>query len=410
MLVSLLKLIQGYLKIRITGYSPERFLNLCKSKNISTWGLEATRNGYEMYIKVSGFRKIKPILRKTKTKVEILERFGLPFFFHKYRKRKLFFTGIIASMLLVYVMTFFIWNIDLQGNRAITDDVFMEYLESQHISHGMAKHKVDCEQIAKDIRKNFDDIIWVSVSLQGTRLFIHVKENTDTFEKQVESNEPSDIIADKSGVVMSIITRNGTPKVTVGDEVEAGDVLVSGTIEVLNDAKEVAGYRYVKSDADIVLQTIMEYDEYISKQYMQKIYTKKERTLFFVSIGTYTVELGLKKNSYKLWEQQSEEMQIKIEENFYLPVSIGKKIIMEYELKTMEYSNAELEKLLNEKFDCFCNKLESNKAIILDKKLEITHDKEGAKGSASLTLHETVGIQREIVDFLQVPMLEYNGL
>ena len=114
MLISLLRYIQGYLKIRVTGYSPERFLNLCKNKKIDVWGLEAGHNAYDMYIKVNGFRKLKPILRKTQTKVSILERYGLPFVFHHYRKRKLFFIGIFSCLIIIYSMTFFIWNIDLQ--------------------------------------------------------------------------------------------------------------------------------------------------------------------------------------------------------------------------------------------------------------------------------------------------------
>lgn len=410
MLVSLFRYIQGYLKIRITGYSPERFLNLCKNKNLSVWGLEATQNAYEMYIKVSGFRKIKPILKKTKTKVVVLERFGPPFYLHRYRKRKLFFMGSVLCLFLIYIMTFFVWNIDLQGNQTITDDVLMEFLETKNITHGMSKYKVDCEQIAKDIRLNFNDIIWVSASLEGTKLFINVRENTDTFEEQTISEEPSDIIADKSGVVVSMITRNGTPKVAVGDAVEVGDILVSGTIEVLNDAKEVAKYHYVTSDADIVLETTVQYDEYISKKYEQKVYTDKERKIFCIKVGKYTVDLGLKKNSYKKWDCQTAETQMKVGENFYLPIFVGEKVIQEYKLKTMEYSAEELENLLNEKFNRICKELEEKNAIILDKKFQITHDEAGAKASATLTLHETTGIQRKIVDFLQVPMLEYNGL
>ena len=76
--------VQGYLKIRASGYSAERFLNLCKNKNIKIWGVKPTKQGYEMYITISDFRKLKPIMRKTKTKVMIEERIGLPFFFYNY--------------------------------------------------------------------------------------------------------------------------------------------------------------------------------------------------------------------------------------------------------------------------------------------------------------------------------------
>ena len=93
MLNTIIRYIQGYLLIQVTGYSPERFLNLCSRKQIYLWGLEPKENSYEMFITIRGFRKLKPILKKTRTKVTILNRLGLPLFFHKYRKRKVFFSG-----------------------------------------------------------------------------------------------------------------------------------------------------------------------------------------------------------------------------------------------------------------------------------------------------------------------------
>lgn len=399
MLITLLRYIQGYLKIRITGYSPERFLNLCKNKKISVWGLESRHNAYDMYIKVAGFRKLKPILRKTQTKVSILERFGLPFFFHKYRKRKLFFIGIFSCLLIIYSMTFFIWNIDLEGNQTITDDVLIEYLESEKIYHGMAKRKVDCEQIVKDIRKTFDEIIWVSASMEGTRLFIHVKENADTFVESEEEAVPSDIIADKAGTVVEIITRNGVPQVSVGSTVAQGDLLVSGTVDVLNDAKEVISQNYVVADADITLQTVVPYEDHIEKKYTQKVYTNKKRSLAYLKLGKHTLRLGYQKNKFENKDQHTEEKQLQIGENFYLPIYFGTKKIYEYELETLEYTKEELETLLKKNFERYCEELEEKDVVILDKNFQITHDEKGAIGTATLTLLETAGISRKIVDF-----------
>ncbi len=399
MLISLLRYIQGYLKIRVTGYSPERFLNLCKNKKINVWGLEAGHNAYDMYIKVSGFRKLKPILRKTQTKVSILERYGLPFFFHHYRKRKLFFTGIFTCLIIIYSMTFFIWNIDLEGNQTITDDVLIEYLESEHIFHGMSKRDVNCEQIVKDIRKTFDEIIWVSASLDGTRLFIHVKENADTFIRDNEEQLPSDIIADKAGTVVEMITRNGVPQVVVGSVISQGDLLVSGTVDVLNDAKEVVSHTYVSADADITLQTMVTYEDYIEKVYEQKKYTDKKRTLSYLKFGKRKLQFGLKKNKFKNKDQKVEESQFRIGENFYLPIYAGHKKIYEYELESLEYTKEEMETLLKKNFDRYCEELEESDSKILDKKFEITHEEKGAKGTATLTLLESAGICRKIVDF-----------
>lgn len=91
MLTRILRYVKGYVRIRITGYSPERFLNLCKYKKIPVWGLLPGRNFYDMNITIAGMKKLKPILRKTGTNLRIIEKIGLPFFLFRHRKRKIFF-------------------------------------------------------------------------------------------------------------------------------------------------------------------------------------------------------------------------------------------------------------------------------------------------------------------------------
>ena len=107
---------------------------------------------------------------------------------------------------------------------------------------------------------------------------IQVKENSDTITMPAtEMEKPSDIVADKDGVVTEIITRKGVPLVHAGDEVKKGDLLVSGRVEVLNDSKEVIGYQYQTADADIFVQTVCSYEETMERAYEKKIYTEKER-------------------------------------------------------------------------------------------------------------------------------------
>lgn len=399
MLIRLLRFLQGYLKIRITGYSPERFLNLCKNKKISVWGLESGYNYYDMYIKIRGFRKLKPILRKTQTKVTILERFGLPFFFYQYRKRNLFFAGIFLCMIIVYAMTFFIWNIELEGNQTITDHVLMEYLTEKKIYHGMPKRGLECEQIVKDIRKDFPEIIWVSVSQSGTILQIHVKEKEDTFMEDDEKDVPCDIIADKEGIITQIITRSGTPLVHIGDTVQIGDILVSGSVEVLNDAKEVESVTLVTADSDIIIQTVVEYEEVIPKKYVQKHYTGKKRKLKKFRFRNLDIEIGVEKNKFQYSEEKIWVEKFKVKENFYLPIYYGTKTILEYEPNILEYSKDELETLLTTHFVQYCKEMEEKKIVILDKNYEINHQDKKSKMKATLTVLESVGIRRKIVDF-----------
>ncbi len=399
MFISFFRYMKGYLKIRVTGYSPERFLNLCKNKNLDIWGLEAVHNAYEMYININGFRKLKPILRKTKTRVTIEERIGLPFFFYKYRKRTAFFIGSLFCILMIFSCTFFVWRIDVQGNQAITDEVLLEFLETKEIKHGMVKQKINCEQIAKDIRKQFDEIIWVTVSLEGTNLLVHIKENTDTFKEEEEIMTACDIISDKTGIITDIIVRSGVPKVQVGSEVKKGDLLVSGQLEVLNDAKEVVATHTVIADADITIETVEQFKEHISKTYQEKIYTKKSKTIPYLKLKEHMICFDFFETSYKKYDIKTKEKQLKMGDSFYFPVRFGKKVLKEYKLKTKEYTKEEMEKLLNEKIEKYFQKIEQKNSIILEKEWIIEHDQTGATANVRLQLREECGVRRKIVDF-----------
>ena len=107
---------KGYVKVRVEGYSPERFLNMCSFHGIYIWGLSPVGNAYEMYMTVSGFKKLRPLARKTHTKIFVTRKYGLPFFLIRYQKRRLFFVGAILCMVLLKVYAFFMWDVHFEGN------------------------------------------------------------------------------------------------------------------------------------------------------------------------------------------------------------------------------------------------------------------------------------------------------
>ena len=117
MIRSFIRWLKGYVKLRIEGYSPERFLNLCSFHQIYIWGLAPVGNGYEMYMSVSDFRKLRPFVRKTHTRVVLYRRCGFPFFLARHRKRKLFFVGLFLCAALIKGYSLFTRDIHFEGNE-----------------------------------------------------------------------------------------------------------------------------------------------------------------------------------------------------------------------------------------------------------------------------------------------------
>ncbi len=391
MIRSFLRWLRGYVKIRVEGYSPERFLNLCCFHHILIWELSPAGNAYEMYMSLSGFRKIRPFARKTRTRAVIIEKCGFPFFVKHYRRRKLLFAGIFFCIILLKAYSLFIWDIHFEGNEKWTDETLIEFLASNDITPFMLKSRVDCSGIVKDIRKEYNDIVWVSASVDGSRLKIQIKENEDTFtEETAEDDTPVDLIAGSNGVITGIVTRAGVPQVHVGDEVKAGDLLVSGRIDVLDDSGEVTGYQYQHSDADIYADTEMEYNDSMPLTYQEKIYDGKKRYRFYVNISGWELSAGTVKNRYPHADLTAWERQIKLGENFYLPLSYGYETAESYSFQKKKYTEEEIRQELTGRFEQFCRNLEEKGIQIRENSVKIHMDAASARASGILYLNQKI--------------------
>ena len=393
MIRSFVRWLRGYVRLCVAGYSPERFLNMCCFHQLFIWGLEPTGKGYGMYMSISDFRKLKPLVRKTHTKVTLEGRYGFPFFLARYRKRKLFFAGLFLCAVLLRGYSLFIWDILFKGNVRYPDTTLAEFLESEGVAPAMLRSRVDCPGIVKAIRKEYNDIVWVSASIDGSRLKIQVKENEDTFPEEETSageEKPVDLIASADGVITEIVTRSGVPQVHVGDAVKKGDILVLGRVEVVNDSQEVIGYQYHSSDADVFADTQIEYTDTLDLTYQEKVYDGKKKYQPFLRLADWTVSVGSIRNKYEHSERVSEETQVRLGENFYLPFSYGMRSVKSYSLVERKYTEEEARQLLSLDFKRFCEDLEEKGVQIRENDVKIHLYENSATASGTLFLNERI--------------------
>jgi similar to stage IV sporulation protein len=283
MFLSIWNYLRGYVTIEVSGFSVERFMNLASHKGIYLWDIKKYKSKIQMKVSIKGFKLLKNCASKTKCKIKIVEKRGCPFFIHKYRKRKVMASGVLIFFGLLYFLSSFIWLIEVKGNERIDSQDLMKALNDYGLKIGILKMKVDIDEVEGFLRDSFPDIAWTAVEIKGTKLTI---ELTETVEKPliVDRSTPCNLIAQKTGLIVSITTRSGTPKVKANDVVKKGDLLVSGEI-ILKEDEEGVEKKYVHADADIIAKTRYEltYDQdlyYIEKQYTNNI--KKQYAIKFL--------------------------------------------------------------------------------------------------------------------------------
>lgn len=340
-----------------------------------------------MCITVSGFRRLKGIVKKTGTKVAIQKRCGLPFFVPKMKRRKIFLLGLIGSLAFWMWMSTFIWAVDIEGNYSISDDIFMDFLKQNDVYVGMKRVEVNITELEKKIRQDFGIVTWTSAKIDGTRLEIQIKENeVDTGvreenykgEQGEKENEfGSDLIAEEDGQIVSMVTRAGVPQVAVGAEVKKGDMLVAGSVPVYNEDATVKKYQYYDADADIFISRFWQQTEELPLTYEKKEYTGEEKKEFFIDVMGKEMLLRIGKVKYENYDKVTDKRQVKLLDNFYLPVYYGSSVNREYVLTDNIYTKEEVKNIFSEKLIIFITGLEEKGVQIIKK--DVTIDKKNKK-------------------------------
>lgn len=376
---------KGYVRLRMGGRMPERFLNLCAANQIFLWNLVYEENGYLLTMAIRDFRKIQPLCRKTGCTLHIVEKHGMPFFFYHNRKRKGFFIGIFFFFGLLYLLSCFIWNIHVDGNYANSTFTILAYLEQQGVHHGVWKNKIVCQDISAKVREAFPDITWVSTKIQGTQLIVEVKENVDGYQEKEEEPEdetPCNLTAGKKGTVVSIITRKGIPQVAEGTVCEEGDLLVSGEIPIINDSGETIRYEYVHADSDIYLQTHYYYYKEFKRNYIHREYAKETHSIPFFEAGSYRLNLDFLQNKDEMTVSYEDRHQLYLTENFALPVFFGTITSRAYTEEERVYTEEECQEIAGHQLSQYTEDLKKMGVQISENnvKIEITDTSCIAKG------------------------------
>ena len=415
----LMHFLKGYVQIHVSGYSPERFLNLCGNRGIFLWDIQKQEDGYTLCLHKKAFFALRPIVRKTGTRVRVLKRCGMPFLFPGIKRRWLFLAGLILTFVFWIVSSFFVWSVHVEGNLLLTDDMVEDYLKTQGVTISMPKKELHIAQLEKSIREEFPQIIWTSLQLDGTRLTVYVKENQYYGQEQQPEEtgkvypNGANLVADMDATVVSIITRAGEPKVKAGDVVEKGQILVGGEVLIRGDDETVKGVRYYTADADVVLQGVLPYQTSLSYDYTEKVFSGRNTRKYFLQFGTKQIVLGKPGAPYLYADVITEKQQITLMKGVEFPVFYGHSQYFEYMPAESRYTDVRMKEKLSGAFDKFMETLEEKGVQIIAKDVKIK--KTGSMGilQAEIALQKTATTLQEISPVAEGSMepenLDNNG-
>ena len=336
----LLCYILGYVNIEVEGYFIERFINICNSKKIFLWNMKRKHSTIiRVNIGIRDFKKIKEIAKKTKCRVKIQKKRGIPFILHKYKKRKIFAIFFILLIIAVITLSNFVWNIEVIGNNKISAEEIIKDLADDNFKVGTSKTNLNIKNIIDKIRLKRSDLAWIGIEIKGTNAIVKIVE-ADLKPDIIKEEEYCNIVATKDAMIVKINAQNGTAVVKEGDIVTKGTVLIQGWLE-----GQFTGIRYVHANGEV--QAKVWYSQKISVPLKQtkKIKTDKEENKYSVKINNFEINLPKGVPKFQNYDTIETSKKLKLFSDFYLPIEIHQKTYQEYEEQEITYSIEEAKEL-----------------------------------------------------------------
>lgn len=391
-----MSVMSNHVQCLVKGEQTLRFVNLCRNNGIELRHLIRKENAIQMEIDAKNFRKLRPLVRKTQVKIHILNRQGPAFFFYRHRRRWWFLLGAAACAGIIYVMSLFVWQIDIDGNSKYTDALILQALAQMDVKAGCRKSEIDLPGIEEELRIMYNEITWVSASITGTKLQIELREgNLKTSE--VSESGPADLVADEDAVITNLVVRQGTAAVHYGDEVKKGDVLIEGRVFIYNEDETLKKVDYLTADGDIYGR----YQHIYEKNYRRKheVREYKEKTWMILALEAYGKRIQVpdwqgifrKTSAGDRMEVWSWSKHFRLTPTFYLPLAVQYTEYVPYRNTIQNYTDDNLKTMAAKDLEKYLNELEKKGVQIISNSVTISLDADGGHVKGTLILDGPIG-------------------
>lgn len=228
-MVKLLRILRGYVVFMISGSRPEKFVNILTYNGVNVWGVKSKDGVVYCTTLAVNYKHIRRLSRRTRNKVCIKSKHGIPFFINRNKDRVGLPIGFACSLIIFKLLSMFLWNIDIYGFNNISYNKAKSVMESVGIYEGAYGRFDSLKNIQTKAMIEFENVSWITVNVDGSKGEVNISEVTEKGE--IKDDIPYNIKADTDAQIIRVDAYSGSAVVKSGDAVAKGNLLISGFVE-----------------------------------------------------------------------------------------------------------------------------------------------------------------------------------
>ncbi len=341
MLKEMMNLLKGEVTARVESGFPERVLNLCGEYGLTFWDLRwENAAAFTFTLTRRDWKRLRRLTAKLDCELTPLGWRGTPFFLGRMRYRYGLWVTLGLSSLLLLWGSFFIWDIEIEGNETVPDREILRALEKYDVAFGTFGYDVNSFQLRNDLLLELPELSYIAINVRGSRAYVQVRERVDAPEI-IDKRQPGNTVATKDALVTAIEPWNGEKVVLPGTMVREGQLLISGVVDSgYGGSRQVAGMGKVYGRTWYTLRCR------VPLTVEEKVYTGKKTVRRAVLLGKNRVNLYIGSSiSGDTCDKIIDWNQWELPGGLVLPVTVVTETLEEYTLTETRRSQEEAQAL-----------------------------------------------------------------
>lgn len=348
----------GYVSFSFSEGFCDGFINDCYEKKFNLKNISVKDNKVYAECPAALYPYLRKAARKNGGRLNIIKKHGLLFLLSKIKNRWGIFTGIVAGIIFLSFVSGFIWNIEITGNKKISDTELVNLMSENGFKEGVRWKDTDRNRIENLILATYKDCAFAHINRDGVKAVLEIDEAV-VKPKTVSRKKITNLKAKKSGVIVKATVYDGWAKVKKGDAVTKGDLLISG---IYSGEKKVTLYTHARGEYIAQVKEKVKLTVNRTQSYKRYLTSQKRKSLLFFGLKIPLYIGKTPKNA----ETKTEYNYIKLNEK-NLPIGICKATVKTFKREEKTLSDRELIYLTNSEINKFIKENFKNKTIVKKK-------------------------------------------
>lgn len=223
---------RGVCLLRIRGIEPERCLDALLGAGIAFWSV-AKPDEFTLTLRLyrADARSACALAQRCQCDAQCTPLHSARGDFYGLKRRWVLLVGLPAVLALAVLLSNFVVAVDVQGCQNVEPIRVLRALEDLGVRFGAWGPSIDSEQIRNELLCVIPELRWAGVNWSGLRANVQVAERSQPVPPTAR-NGAQNLIACTDGVITQLAVYNGQAVCAPGDAVSAGQVLISGTVDL----------------------------------------------------------------------------------------------------------------------------------------------------------------------------------